>query len=383
MLRGICRKILGALAVSVLCLLMAADPALCGQSWQDITIGKAFSFQSRILEEERTLLFYLPEDYDTTSEKYPVLYLLDGDAHFHHVSGIVQFLAQQKVIPPLIVVALANTDRTRDFTPFKIDRRPTSGGADRFQEFLRGEVIPLVEGQYRTQPFRILVGHSLGGLFAVYSLLKSPDLFQAYITVSAAIGYGNGSIQGMLEEILADRESLKRYLYISVGDEPRYISRLEDFCDTLTKSAPADFRWDYKHWEEEDHASVTHRSIYSGLEGLYSDWRLSQELIDRGLEAVEDHFHALSEWFGYGIPVPARVYNLYGYNLIEDKKIPEAIGVFEKCIRIHPEYWYAYSNLGYCFMLQGKRELAIRNLEKALELNPGDQQAAQRLKQLR
>ncbi len=283
----------------------------------------------------------------------------------------------------MIVVALANTDRTRDFTPFKIERRPTSGGADRFLEFLRREVIPLVDAQYRTQPFRVLTGHSLGGLFAVYSLLQAPDLFQAYIAVSPAIGYGNGSIQSMLEAFLAERESLKMYLYISVGNETRYISRLEAFCDTLAESAPMDFRWEYTSMEEEDHASVTHRSIYAGLECLYSDWRLSQELIDRELESLEKHFEELSEWFGYRIPIPARVYNLFGYNLIEKQKIPEAIEIFDRCIGIHPEYWYAYSNLGYCYMLQGKRELAIKNLERALELNPEDTQAARRLKQLK
>ena len=383
MRRGTCVRLFSIMVFSLVGSLVTAKPGLCLQNWQNIIIGKAFKFQSGILKEERALLFYLPEDYNTSSVRYPVLYLLDGDAHFHHVTGIVQFLAEQKVIPPMIVVALANTDRTRDFTPFKIERRPTSGGADRFLEFLRREVIPLVDAQYRTQPFRVLTGHSLGGLFAVYSLLQAPDLFQAYIAVSPAIGYGNGSIQSMLEAFLAERESLKRYLYISVGNEPRYIPRLEAFCDTLTESAPMDFRWEYTSMEEEDHASVTHRSIYAGLERLYSDWRLSQDLIDRGLESLEKHFDGLSEWFGYSIPIPARVYNLFGYNLIEEQKIPEAIEIFDRCIGIHPEYWYAYSNLGYCYMLQGKRELAIKNLERALELNPEDTQAARRLKQLK
>ena len=363
--------------------LITAEPAFCLQNWQDIVIGKAFKFQSGILKEERALLLYLPEDYDTSSVRYPALYLLDGDAHFHHVTGIVQFLAQQKVIPPMIVVALANTDRTRDFTPFKIERRPTSGGADRFLEFLRREVIPLVDAQYRTQPFRILAGHSLGGLFTVYSLLQAPDLFQAYIAVSPAIGYGNGSIQSMLETFLAERDSLKRYLYISVGNEPRTIQRLEAFCGTLAVSAPSGFRWEYTPMEKEDHASVTHRSIYAGLEQLYSDWRLSQDLIDGGLESLETHFEGLSQWFGYRIPVPARVYNLFGYDMIEEQNIPEAVEIFKRCIAIHPEYWYAYSNLGYCYMLQGKREQAIKNLERALELNPRDEQAARRLKQLK
>ena len=353
------------------------------QNWQDIVIGKAFKFRSSVLGEERYLLFYLPEDYETSRARYPVVYLLDGGGHFHHVSGIVQFMAKQKIAPPMILVGLVNTDRTRDLTPFKIERRPDSGGGNRFIDFLRREVFPLVEGQYRTQPHRTLIGHSLGGLFAVYSLLTAPELFQAYIAISPAIAYGGGPIQEMLESFFEGREAFNGFLSISVGDEPGYLPHLEAFCATLESKAPGDFKWSYTYMGDEDHASVTHRSVYDGLERLYAGWRVTQELIDGGLEKAERHFEELSAWFGYAIPLPARIYNLFGHDLVKQKRIPEAIRVFEQCIRVHPDYWYAYSNLGYCHMIQGDRERAIKNLEKALELNPGDKQAALRLEQLR
>jgi predicted alpha/beta superfamily hydrolase len=361
----------------------AAPDFPAAQNWQDIIIGKAFKFHSSILGEERYLLFYLPEDYETSNARYPVLYLLDGGGHFHHVSGIVQFMAKQKIAPPMILVGLVNTDRTRDLTPFKIERRPTSGGGDRFIEFLRREVFPLVEGQYRTQPHRTLIGHSLGGLFSVYSLLTAPDLFQAHIAISPAIGYGNGPIQETLESFFEERETYSRFLFITVGNEPSYLPHLEAFCATLEAEAPEDFRWKYTYMGDEDHASVTHRSVYAGLEFLYAGWRITQELIDGGLEKAEQHYKALSAWFGYEIPLPARIYNLFGYELVEAKNFPEAIRVFESCIRVHPDYWYAHSNLGYCHMVQGNTELARKHLEKALELNPEDTQAARRLEQLK
>lgn len=387
------RKIPYNVTGSLLILALVASLALypCGaepggptaQNWKDITIGKAFKFHSSVLGEERYLLFYLPEDYETSKDSYPVVYLLDGGGHFHHVSGIVQFMAKQKIAPPMILVGLVNTDRTRDLTPYTIERRPNSGGADLFIEFLRREVFPLVEGQYRTQPHRTLIGHSLGGLFAVYTLLTAPELFQATIAVSPAIGYGNGPIQEMLETFFEGREDFRGFLSISVGDEPGYVPKLKALCATLKVEAPEDFIWSYTHMGEEDHASVTHRSIYDGLERLYTGWRISQELIDGGLDKAERHYQELSAWFGYTIPLPARIYNLFGYDLVEQDRITEAIRVFESCIRVHPDYWYAYSNLGYCHMIQGNRELAIKNLEKALELNPGDTQAARRLAHLR
>jgi len=168
-----------------------------------------------------------------------------------------------------------------------------------------------------------------------------------------------------------------------VGNEPRYIPRLEAFSNILEEKAPKGLEWKYTYMEKEDHVSVTHRSIYDGLEALYIDWRVSESMIQKGLDGIQEHYKALSEKFGYEIPVLPRVYNLLGYDLIQKKKINEAIEVFELCIKAYPLYWYAYSNLGYCHMLAGNKELAIKNLEKALDLNPSDKISAQRLKRLK
>ena len=116
----------------------------------------------------------------------PVIVLLDGDAHFHHTTGIVRFLVDQGRMPPALVVAVPNTtDRTRDLTPPILSdtalrtATPTAGGADRMLRFLADELLPEVARHYGTAPFRILIGHSFGGLFAAYALLIRPDVFQA------------------------------------------------------------------------------------------------------------------------------------------------------------------------------------------------------------
>jgi len=353
------------------------------QGEQNYIIGKAIKIRSEVLNEERTLLINLPDDYDVSQRRYPVLFLLDGDAHFHHVTGIVHFFTTRNMIPPLIVIALPNIDRTRDFSPTTIDQRPTSGGADKFLEFFQEELIPYVDSHYRTHPYRIIVGHSLGGVFAIYALLTHQDVFNAYIAISPSLGYDNDLILKKAPAILEKSPELKKFLFMTVGNEPRYIPRLEAFSKILEEKAPKCLEWKYTYMEKEDHVSVTHRSIYDGLEALYFDWRVSASLIQKGLDGIQEHYKSMSEKFGYEIPVLPRVYNLLGYDLIKKKKIDDAIEVFELCINDYPLYWYAYSNLGYCHMLEGNKELAIKNLEKALELNPSDNISAQRLKKLK
>jgi predicted alpha/beta superfamily hydrolase len=353
------------------------------ESEQNYIIGKAIRIRSTVLNEERTLLINLPDDYDVSQRRYPVLFLLDGDAHFHHVTGIVHYFTIRNMIPPLIVIALPNIDRTRDFSPTTVEQRPTSGGADRFLEFFQEELIPYVDSHYRTHPYRIIIGHSLGGLFAIYALLTQPDVFNAYIAISPSLSYDNELLLQKAPAFLEGSPELKKFLFMTVGNEPRYIPRLEAFTKILEEKAPEGLEWKYTYMEKEDHVSVTHRSIYDGLETLYLDWRVSASLIQKGMDGIKGHYRTLSEKFGYEIHVPPRVYNLLGYDLIKKKKMNEAIEVFELCINDYPLYWYAYSNLGYCYMLEGNKELAIKNLEKALELNPGDTISAQRLKKLK
>ncbi len=382
------KEILGSLSKTLLLgtallLLIIHIPVSAQESVQDFVIGKAIKIRSSVLNEERILLIHLPDEYDHTQIHYPVLYLLDGDSHFHNVTGIVQFFFTRKIAPPMIVVALPNVDRSRDFTPTKVPRRPTSGGGERFLRFLKEEVLPYVDGRYRTHPYRILVGHSLGGMFAIHTLLTQPELFHAYIVMSPGLGYDSGYVLNKAPAILEKQTSLKKFLFMTLGNEPRYVPRLEAFCQILEDKAPEDLEWKYTYMGDEDHFSVTHKSIYDGLEALYSDWRVTEATIQKSMEEIQEHYKALTEKFGYEISIPARVYNLVGYELIKAKKIKEAIKVFDLCVNIYPEYWYAYSNLGYCHMIVGNKELAVKNLEKALELNPQDKLSAQRLQQLK
>ena len=155
----------------------------------DFVVGKKLTIKSTVLGENRSLQVFTPSDYESAKSSYPtlpVLYLLDGTDHYIHVTGLVDYLARKGRIPPMIVVAVGNTERTRDLTPTHTivgyDGKPddsleSSGGSGKFFEFLRDELIPYVEKNYRTAPFRILDGHSFGGLFAIKVLLDSPDTF--------------------------------------------------------------------------------------------------------------------------------------------------------------------------------------------------------------
>jgi len=91
---------------------------------EPIIIGQMDSLHSEILDETRNIWVHLPGDANGGlygKSTYPVLYLLDGPGHFHAVTGILNNLGDNGIVPRMVVVAIPNTDRTRDLTPSHVD----------------------------------------------------------------------------------------------------------------------------------------------------------------------------------------------------------------------------------------------------------------------
>jgi hypothetical protein len=202
---------------------------------------KRFAIKSAVLGEERVILIRTPVGYETNKLNYPVLYMTDGDAHMGHTASTIEFLTQNGRIPELIVVGITNTDRTRDLTPVKSTNKnaagelqsPTSGGADNFLKFIETELIPKIEKEYRVQPYRILAGHSLGGLFAIHAMMSKPGVFNSYIAVSPSLQWENGEALKRAQAYFANQKELKATLFVSLGNEPAQserASRLSEHC---------------------------------------------------------------------------------------------------------------------------------------------------------
>jgi predicted alpha/beta superfamily hydrolase len=100
-----------------------------------LVLGERIGLLSKVMGEERTLFVSVPDSYAKSTRRYPVLYLTDAEAQFEHTSATAAFLARNGFMPEVIVVGVTNTDRTRDLSPSRDPKFPTSGGADRFLDF--------------------------------------------------------------------------------------------------------------------------------------------------------------------------------------------------------------------------------------------------------
>jgi hypothetical protein len=331
-----------------------------------LTIGRTVKLHSAALGEDRTVLVTTPAGYEQGARKYPVVYVLDGETNHLLSAAVTNFFWQNGQMPPVIVVSVTNTDRTRDFTPTAVADRPGSGGGPKFMEFLKKELLPFVEKNYRTLDYRILIGHSLCGMYAVYSLLSEPDLFQALIAISPYVMYDNDYVVRLAEERLPGMSDRKRFLYVTLGNEPEYNASIDRLLGLLKKKGPKSLEVHFDPMKTENHGTVRLKSVYQGMEALFAGWRLPDDLAALGLAGIRKHFEGLSARFGYPVDVPEAALNQLGYQLLNRKRGGDAIEVFRKNIELFPESANVYDSLGEALEQAGKLEEARENYRQAV-----------------
>jgi predicted alpha/beta superfamily hydrolase len=345
-------------------------------------IHTKYAINSQVLGEERTILVRVPVDYERRQDqKYPVVYMLDAHPPQNSMmTGIIEQQAWGGQMPEMILVGIQNTNRGRDMTPTKIeDGRGASGGADKFLQFIETEVIPLIEKNYRTHPFRIFAGHSLGGLLAVYSFVARPDLFNAYIAASPVLQWDDNFVVKRAEELFRQKKDWKKTMFVAVGNEPDNMKGFNAFKDLLKKTNPNDFEYEFRVFQDENHASVVLPAYYSGLRKIFAGWTPPQ---NGSVADLENHYKKLSERFNYKIPIPEATLNQIGNQFLRAGDFVGAIEVFRKNVEHHPYAANCYYRLAEAYEKNGQLKQAKENYEKAFKLAEahGEQELAKSAK---
>ncbi|MCY3679063.1 MAG: tetratricopeptide repeat protein [Gemmatimonadetes bacterium] len=377
--------------LSVLLLLFfiafAPHAALAQDTEPFLSLGERRELHSDVLGEQREIIVGVPAGYEGGDETYPVVYLLDGPSHFHHTTGTARFLARNGRMPGVIVVAIANTDRTRDMSPpIQSDAgppRPGTGGADNFLEFISGELMPFIDERYRTRPYAILIGHSLGGLFANHALVHRPDVFNAYVSISPSLWWDEQRLVVQADSAFDHAGDLVGDFYMTMGNEGgAMLGGALKFAGILEAKAPEDFRWEFKLMEEESHGSVPHRSTYYGLEKIFDGWNLHDPVglyVAAGLEAVDRHFARASARFGYERTPSVGILGPIGGRALEDGNADDAEAVFSRLIEMDPNLAPAHNGLAEAHTLMGHQDLAIEHYQHALRIDPRNGRAREKL----
>jgi predicted alpha/beta superfamily hydrolase len=372
-----------------------------------IEIGHKDTVFSKILSENREVWIYLPRGYQDSAfgpAKYPVIYLLDGDAHFHSVTGMVSHLSEgmngTTVMPPMIIVGILNTDRTRDLTPSHSTKMPggeeapflaSSGGGEKFASFIEKELMPFINSKYRTQPYNLLVGHSFGGITAVNFLLNHPKVFNSYIAIDPSMWWKDYDLLKQWPLKFSGLElagNVKFYLSIANTLPPDYawaglekdtsvqvihIKSIHKLIWALDKTNRKDFTWGSQFYSDEDHGSVPFIAVYNGLRYIFKDY-LMPGIHGKTVSEIEDYYKHYSIRWGQTVLPPAQTVNMIGWNKLQNGEVDKAIGFFELNVKNYPQAAASLFPLGEAYYTKGDKAKAKQYFDALLKLRPYDEE---------
>jgi predicted alpha/beta superfamily hydrolase len=382
----------------LLCLLLATATLAPAQTIQHgaIVIGRVDSVASAVLKEQRKLWVYVPAsagDPTSSPQHYPVVYLLDGDDHFASATGVMQYLSQVSICPEMIVVGIPNTKRTRDLTTsqpahtegMSADELKAAGGGENFTAFLEKELIPYIDAHYPTTPHRTLIGHSLGGLLVLNTLVNHPSLFDNYVALDPSMWWDDEKLLKQTHDVLAQPRFAGRALFVASANvtgldsvqaakDPHTRAKWK-LRDELTRNRSNGLRWAYKYYPTDTHGSVPLLGTYDALHFLFQGYALplafNNDLYKPGANVVallETHYQQFSTQAGYLVLPPESLVNGIAYGLLSLERPAAALSLFQLNVRNYPASFNVHDSLGDYYLAQKQPALAVAAFTKALQL---------------
>lgn len=325
---------------------------------QLLGLGTYLTIKSDILPEDRPIIISIPNGYKESEAHYPVLYLLDGLGNIKHVVGTVELLTESGIVPPMIIVGIESIARARDLTPSNAGENvyggsgdagiPQSGGAPKFLRFLQKELIPYVEANYRTHSYRILEGHSFGGLFCVYTLMEKPELFDAFIVQSPALWWNNEEMTKKATIFFKSHSNLNKSIYFGIGGGDGWGMRNEliRYTDVIKNNYSNNLYWKHEEVGNEGHDDARLILNYYGLKFIFSDLKLTKEFQENySNETFLKGEQKLINKYGENARRPVGDYFDLAMKLVDDENPLGAIIVFKRAYEVYPKYVGILTNL--------------------------------------
>ncbi len=390
----------------LLALIAGTVLSAAAQSNGTIVIGKTDTLHSTILGEDRKILIHVPNaSKQFPKQRYPVVYLLDGDGHFPSVMGMIQQLTEvngNDVFPKMILVGIPNTNRQRDLTPTHASTSPYgdsnsvrgTGGGENFTAFIEKELIPHIDSLYPTAPYRILIGHSLGGLMVINTLVNHPKVFNAYLAIDPSMWWDDRKLLHQSEAVLAQQKFPGKTLFLAIANtmpvgmdtakvrkdtssNTLHIRSILRLKDVLKKNKANGLRFDYRYYAHDTHGSVPLIAEYDGLRFLFDYFAppFDQMLFDDKstanalIIAIKAHYALVSERMGYPVLPDENWLNSMGYMYMQRGNWDKSAAFFKLNTEYYPKSGNTFDSLGDLYSKTGDHQKAIDAYTKALTLN--------------
>ncbi len=185
-------------------------------------------FYSPELGNKRNIIIYLPPDYENSNDRYPVLYMHDGQNIFDastSFSGIewsadesAEKLINEGIIKPIIIVGIYNagSERINEYSPW-VDKNYGGGKGELYAQFIVNTLKPFIDDNFRTLSDRentAILGSSMGGLISLYIGLKYNNVFSKIGVMSPSFWFVDRKVFEFVNSTEVPNDTL---IYMDVG----------------------------------------------------------------------------------------------------------------------------------------------------------------------
>jgi predicted alpha/beta superfamily hydrolase len=381
-------------------------------------VGITDSINSGFLNESREIYIQLPDSYNPEkNQKYPVVYILDGEMFLPTVSDVQNYYSGG-FTPEMVLIGIANNkNRIKDLTTSTITTKygmpfnEENGAAENFSQFIEKELIPYIEENYAVSNFRTLIGHSYGGLFTIYTLLKHPHLFANYLAIDPSLDWDNQKLLNKAEEVLSTQKYENKSLFMSLSGQLHMQNStitidnvMQDttyftlfarsnitFSKLVRQNAKNGLSFDWRFYPNDIHGTIPFPSISDGLISLFEWYQMentdkinsfdtSKEEL---LNIIKHREQKLKDHFGYSEPpYPEELLNMSGYMNMDMQQTEKAKMYFELSIEYYPESANASDSMADYYEAQGDFTNAIKYVNKAFALS-GNESYKNRIEELK
>ena len=371
-------------------------------------VGTLDSVYSKNLKEYRNFYVQLPANYnDNKNEKYPVVFILDGEVLLSTVNNVQGFYTGG-FTPEMVLVGISNDkNRTRDLTTSKVTEmygmsfEQENGEAANFNKFIETELIPFIENKYPVTNYRTLIGHSYGGLFTIYTLINHPELFSNYLAIDPSLDWDGQKLLKEAQEKLSSQSYKGKSLFMSLNgqlhmqkskvtlenvmkdtsDHTLFARSNITFSNMVKQNNKNGLVYDWKFYPRDLHGTIAFPSIMDGLISLFEWYQMDNtDKFNSPTTSKEELFSIvnyrakkLKDYFGYLVPpYPEDLFNALGYMSLDMEQLEKSKMFFEFAIKFYPISANTYDSMSEYYERISDYDNALKFATKAYEISHND-----------
>lgn len=309
-------------------------------AWKDELLKSQMSigfqylpFQSKVMDEERTVKVYLPKNY-SDQRRYPVIYLTEAsEEKFKIVTSNLESLSMPpyNAIPECILVGIE-----QDNVQMEINTELESS-AEQFKKFILSELVTLIDSKFNTSGFNAIIGHDMGADFNQMLMMSDYNPIKGYININPNL---NDNLKSELEDYFQNYDDRQIFYYLSsaaYGDPQEkesfdYITNLNQ----PSKNSKIDFS---SEEFKSGNGSLFSASIKDGLLHVFNRYRNLNEYTDFK-DYAKNYLYDMILTYRINAKLEQSDVNYYASKIIEEKNVEayeEMISTLDKLTSANPD----------------------------------------------